>query len=81
VVEVVIRSPHAVVLVDVMPPTAVVWNKPRAANDVPCRVGRHSSSPTVVNLAAGEVRNGIDLDFRVTAVVPASWARIKELYR
>ena len=39
------------------------------------------SSPTVVNLAAGEVRTGIDLDFRVTAVVPTSWGRIKELYR
>jgi len=37
--------------------------------------------PTVLTLADGEVRAGIDLVFTETAAVPISWGRIKELYR
>ncbi len=37
-------------------------------------------SPTVVSLAAGEVRTGIDLDFSVLAITAESWGRIKAKY-
>jgi hypothetical protein len=37
-------------------------------------------TPTVLSLAVGEVRAGIDLDFSILAVAARSWGRIKEKY-
>ncbi len=39
------------------------------------------ASPTAIDLAPGEVRTGIDLDFSTVAVEAQSWGAIKELYR
>jgi hypothetical protein len=39
------------------------------------------ANPAVLTLAGGEVRRGVDLDFRITAVVPSSWGGIKQRYR
>ena len=38
-------------------------------------------TPTIVTLANGEIRTGVDLDFSPFAVEPDTWGRIKAQYR
>jgi hypothetical protein len=39
------------------------------------------TNPTVLSLAVGQVMNGVDLDFRPTALGTRSWGRVKALHR
>jgi hypothetical protein len=38
-------------------------------------------SPTIVTLVDGEIRTGVDLDFRPSAVESQTWSRLKALWR